>query len=100
MADKTAFYPDDVEQVRRRWAEWRSMDAVRWLLAEELWAAAVKLVQRDGIEATMRALHINNPDRAQVGRASQSSPIAINSAKIPAQATFCGHTMQIFVPGD
>jgi hypothetical protein len=52
MARETALYRDDVEQVRRRWAEWRSAYAVRSRLPEDLWAAAVELVQRDGIDAT------------------------------------------------
>jgi hypothetical protein len=61
MAQETALYRDDVEQVRRRWAEWRSTHAVRSRLPEELWAAAVELVQRDGIEATARALDVDKP---------------------------------------
>ena len=51
MAQETALYRDDVEQVRRRFAEWRSTHAVRSRLPEELWSAAVELVQRDGIHA-------------------------------------------------
>jgi hypothetical protein len=61
MAQETALYRDDVEQVRRRWAEWRSTHAVRSRLPEELWAAAVELVQRDGIDATARALDVDKP---------------------------------------
>jgi hypothetical protein len=36
MAQETALYRDDVEQVRRRWAEWRNTHAVRSRLPEEL----------------------------------------------------------------
>jgi len=61
MAQGTALYRDDVEQVRRRWAEWRSTHAVRSRLPEELWAAAAELVQRDGIDATARALDVDKP---------------------------------------
>jgi hypothetical protein len=61
MAQETTLYPDDVEQVRRRWAKWRSTHAVRSRLPEELWAAAVELVQRDGIEAAARALDVDKP---------------------------------------
>ena len=69
MAQETALYRDDVEQVRRRWAEWRSTHAVRSRLPEELWAAAVELVQRDGIEATARALDVDKPSlRKWTGR--------------------------------
>ena len=61
MAQETEHYRDDVEQVRRRWAEWRSTHAVRSRLPEELWAAAAELVQRDGIDATARALDVDKP---------------------------------------
>ncbi len=61
MAQETAPYRDDVERVRRRWAEWRSTHAVRSRLPEERWAAAVELVQRDGIDATARALDVDKP---------------------------------------
>jgi hypothetical protein len=69
MAQETAVYRDDVEQVRRRWAEWRSTHAVRSRLPEELWAAAVELLQRDGIDATARALDVDKPSlRKWAGR--------------------------------
>lgn len=61
MAQEAGHYRDEVEQVRRRWAEWRSTHAVRSRLPEELWAAAVELVQRDGMDATARALQIDKP---------------------------------------
>jgi hypothetical protein len=61
MAQETAHYRDEVEQVRRRFAEWRSTHAVRSRLPEELWAAAVELVQRDGVDATARALDVDKP---------------------------------------
>jgi hypothetical protein len=61
MAQETARYRDDVEQVQRRFAEWRSTHAVRSRLPEELWAAAAELVQRDGIDATARALDVDKP---------------------------------------
>jgi len=61
MAQEAALYRDDVEQVRRRRAEWRSTHAVRSRLPEELRAAAAELVQRDGIAATARALNVDKP---------------------------------------
>ena len=75
MAQETAVYRDDVEQVRRRWAEWRSTHAVRSRLPEELWAAAVELVQRDGIDATARALDVDKPSlRKWAGRLNPARP--------------------------
>jgi transposase-like protein len=61
MAQETARYRDDVEQVRRRFAEWRSTHAMRSPLPEQLWAATGDLVQRDGIDATARALDVDKP---------------------------------------
>ena len=69
MAQETAHYREDVEQVRRRFGEWRSTHAVRSRLPEELWAAAAELVQRDGIDATARALDVDKPSlRKWAGR--------------------------------
>ena len=61
MAQETALYRDDVEQVRRRFAGWRSTHAVRSRLPEELWAAAAELARRDGITATARVLDVDKP---------------------------------------
>ena len=52
---------EDVEQLRRRFAEFRSTHAVRSRLPEELWAVAAKLARRDGIEATAQALEVDRP---------------------------------------
>ena len=75
MAQETAVYRDDVEQVRRRWAEWRSTHAVRSRLPEELWSAAVELARRDGIDATARALEVDKPSlRKWAGRLNPAPP--------------------------
>src|ERR1700749_2632712 len=75
MEQETALYRDDVEQGRRRWAEWRSTHSVRSRLPEELWAAAVELVQRDGIDATARALDVDKPSlRKWAGRLPPAPP--------------------------
>ncbi len=73
MAQETALYRDEVEQVRRRFAEWRTTHAVRSRLPEELWAAAVELARHDGIDATARALDVDKPSlRKWAGRLSPS----------------------------
>jgi hypothetical protein len=56
-----AVRPEDAEQVRRRFAEFRQGHAVRSRLPEELWAQAAKLARRDGIAATARALKVDRP---------------------------------------
>src|SRR5271163_4810068 len=87
MAQETALYRDDVEQVRRRWAEWRSTHAVRSRLPEELWAAAVELAQRDGIDAAARALDVDKPSlRKWAGRLhpALSQPSRRKSQPLPA----------------
>ena len=54
-------YREDVEQARRRFAEFRQEHAVRSRLPEELWATAAKLARRDGITATARVLGVDRP---------------------------------------
>jgi hypothetical protein len=61
MTRAAVSYREDVEQLRRRFAEFRSTHAVRSRLPEELWAAAAKLVGRDGIEVTALALDVDRP---------------------------------------
>jgi transposase-like protein len=52
-------YREDVEQLKRRFAEWRGTHAVRARLPEELWAAAAELALRDGMDVTARALEVD-----------------------------------------
>ena len=61
MASEAASYGEDVEQARRRFAEFRQAHAVRSRLPEELWATAAKLARRDGITATARVLGVDRP---------------------------------------
>ena len=46
MTHEAASYREDVEQLGRRFKEFRSTHAVRSRLPEELWAAAAKLARR------------------------------------------------------
>lgn len=87
MVHEAAVYRDDVEQVRRRWAEWRSTHAVRSRLPEELWAAAVELVQRDGMDATARALDVDKPSlRKWAGRLNLARPQSARRKSQPKQS--------------
>jgi Na+-transporting NADH:ubiquinone oxidoreductase subunit NqrF len=61
MAPEAMSYREDVEQARRRFAEFRQAHAVRSRLPEELWATAAKLARRDGITATARTLGLDRP---------------------------------------
>ena len=61
MTEGSASHREDVEQVGRRFAEWRGTHPVRSRLPEELWAAAAKLARRDGVEATARVLDVDRP---------------------------------------
>ena len=61
MAPEAVSYREDVEQARRRFAEFRQAHAVRSRLPEELWATAAKLARRDGVTATARALGLDRP---------------------------------------
>ena len=78
MALDTGGYREDLEQARRRFAEFRQAHAVRSRLPEELWAMAAKLARRDGITATARVLGVDRPslqkwtDRLEPRDASKS----------------------------
>jgi hypothetical protein len=86
MAQEAALYRDDVEQVRRQWAEWRSTHAVRSRLPEELWAAAVELARRDGIDATARALDVDKPSlRKWAGRLNPTPSQPVRRKSQPKQ---------------
>src|SRR5437879_13478583 len=61
MIQVSAIHREDVEQLGRRFAEFRSTHPVRSRLPEQLWAAAAKLARRDGIEATALALDVDRP---------------------------------------
>ena len=61
MTQGSASNREDVEQLGRRFEEFRRTHPVRSRLPEELWAAAAKLARRDGIEATAQALDVDRP---------------------------------------
>jgi hypothetical protein len=61
MTQVAASYREDVEQLRRRFEDFRSTHAVRSRLPDELWAAAAKLARRDGIGTTALALDVDRP---------------------------------------
>jgi hypothetical protein len=61
MASEAASYREDVEQARRRFAEFRQAHAARSRLPKELWATAAKLARRDGITTTARVLGVDRP---------------------------------------
>ena len=84
MAQESRVYPEDVEQVRRRFADWRGTHAVRSRLPEELWARAAELAQRDGIDATAQALGVDKPSlRKWAGRLRPNAPVG--RSKLPPQ---------------
>jgi hypothetical protein len=51
-----AAIPDDLEQLRRRFEEFRSTRSGHARLPEALWAAAAELARRYGVNPTARAL--------------------------------------------
>src|SRR5580693_6540703 len=81
MTQAAASYREDVEQLRRRFEEFRSTHAVRSRLPEELWAAAAKLARRDGIEATAQALAVERPSlRKWTDRCEPRAPVKARKA--------------------
>ena len=58
MASETALQ-SDLEQLRRRFEEFRKTQPVRSRLPEPLWIAAAKLAKRYGLYPTARALRLD-----------------------------------------
>ena len=59
MVQEARTAPDDVQQLRRRFDEFRSTQASRSRLPETLWAAAAELAKRYGVNPTARALRLD-----------------------------------------
>jgi len=57
-ARKTRDLPAPLEDVRRRFAEWRRTHRARSRLPNALWAAAVKMAGKYGLHCTARALPV------------------------------------------
>ena len=57
MANEAAI-PDDLEQLRRRFEEFRSARSGHARLPEALWAAAAELAKRYGVNRTAHALRL------------------------------------------
>ena len=56
MAPEATVIPDDLEQLRRRFEEFRNTQPGYSRLPDGLWAAAAELARRYGVNATGRAL--------------------------------------------
>ena len=59
MASETNALQSDLEQLRRRFEEFRNTQPVRSRLPEPLWIAAAELAKRNGLYPTARALRLD-----------------------------------------
>jgi hypothetical protein len=59
MSSGTADVQGDLEQLRRRFEEFRNTQPVRSRLPESLWAAAAELAKHHGVNPTARALRLD-----------------------------------------
>jgi hypothetical protein len=59
MALEATDVQNDLEQLRRRFEEFRNTQPVRSRLPESLWAAAAELAKRHGVNPTARALRLD-----------------------------------------
>jgi hypothetical protein len=59
MPSDAADLQDDLEQLRRRFEEFRNTQPTRARLPESLWAAAAEVAKRHGVNATARALRLD-----------------------------------------
>ena len=58
-ARKTRALPVSLENVQRRFTEWRRTHRARSPLASSLWVAAVKMAGKYGLNCTARALRVD-----------------------------------------
>jgi len=58
-SEAAADVPDDLEQLRRRFEEFRNTQPAHSRLPEGLWAAAAELAKRYGVNPTARALRLD-----------------------------------------
>jgi hypothetical protein len=59
MASDASDLQNDLEQLRRRFEEFRNAQSVRSRLPDSLWAAAAELASRHGVNPTARALRLD-----------------------------------------
>lgn len=59
MAQQTSNLQDELEQLRRRFDEFRNTQPLRSRLPEPLWAAAAELATRYGVHPTARTLRLD-----------------------------------------
>jgi hypothetical protein len=59
MADQEAMIPEDMQELRRRLAEWRATHRPRSPLPDELWTMAVGLAQRHNIHRVARTFGLD-----------------------------------------
>ena len=57
--ESAADVTNELEQLRRRFEEFRNTQSVRSRLPESLWAAAAELARRHGVNPTARALRLD-----------------------------------------
>jgi hypothetical protein len=59
VTEEASKIPEELEQLRRRFEEFRNTQSVRSRLPETLWAAAAELARRHGVNPTARALRLD-----------------------------------------
>jgi hypothetical protein len=83
MVPEAVGIPEDLEQLRRRFEEFRNTQPTRARLPESLWAAAAELAKRHGVNPTARVLRLDyaglrrrakNQDRPKQKRTAAVTP--------------------------
>ena len=98
MTQESEGHREDVERLGRRFAEFRSTHPVRSRLPEEWWAAAAKLVRREGIEATALALDVDRPSLQKwTDRFEPGVQVPARKARRQRQAGRTEHAASAFV---
>jgi len=78
---------DDVEELRKRFEEFRNQHERRTRLPEELWRAAAEIAERRGINLVCRCLRLDaNSLKKWLGRGA-SGPREVHEEKTPGSGT-------------
>ena len=104
MPSDAADLHSELEQVRRRFEEFRNTQPVRSRLPEPLWAAAAELAKRHGVNPTARALRLDytglrkrveNPGRPKRKRMTTDTPTTFMEFVAPGAKAVTNCTVEV-----
>lgn len=92
--------PPAAEQVQARFEQWRQTRQGKARIPEELWAAAIEVARRDGVNRTAAALRLDGGKLkrrmvASGAAAQRSAPPAFVELMVPGAASLPEYTIEL-----